>query len=95
VYWRRHARINRALALRNVPAVTESGIKGVEASTWLGFMAVACMPAPIVARLTPEITRVLAGADDRRERFANAGEKSENRARNICGVPEIRTCEMG
>lgn len=66
--------VNRVQALRNVPTVAESGIKGVEASTWLGFMVPARTPAPIVARLSTEITRVLA-RPDMRERFASVGEE--------------------
>ncbi|MEQ1775255.1 MAG: tripartite tricarboxylate transporter substrate binding protein [Burkholderiales bacterium] len=64
---------NRVPALKNVPTVAESGYKGVEASTWFGFLAPAKTPAAIVARLSTETSRVL-NRPDMRERLASAGE---------------------
>jgi tripartite-type tricarboxylate transporter receptor subunit TctC len=64
----------RVPALKNVPTVAESGYKGVEASTWFGLLVPAKTPAPIVARLSAEASRVL-GRPDMRERLASAGEE--------------------
>jgi tripartite-type tricarboxylate transporter receptor subunit TctC len=65
--------VNRVPALKNVPTVAEAGYKGVEASTWFGFLAPAKTPAAIVARLSTETSRVL-NRPDMRERLASAGE---------------------
>ena len=64
----------RVPALKNVPTLAESGYKGVEASTWFGFLVPAKTPATIVARLSEETARVLS-KPDMRERLASAGEQ--------------------
>jgi len=64
----------RVAALKNVPTVAEAGYKGVEASTWFGFLVPARTPATIVARLSDETARVLS-RPDMRERLASSGEQ--------------------
>lgn len=64
---------NRVAALKNVPTVAEFGIKGVEASTWFGYLAPAKTPRAIVDRLSAEATRALS-KPELRERLASAGE---------------------
>jgi tripartite-type tricarboxylate transporter receptor subunit TctC len=64
---------NRVAALKNVPTVAEFGIKGVEASTWFGYLAPAKTPRAIVERLSAEATRALT-KPELRERLASAGE---------------------
>jgi tripartite-type tricarboxylate transporter receptor subunit TctC len=64
---------NRVAALKNVPTVAEFGIKGVEASTWFGYLAPAKTPRGIVERLSAEATRALS-KPELRERLASAGE---------------------
>jgi tripartite-type tricarboxylate transporter receptor subunit TctC len=44
--------------LPTLPTVAEAGVAGFTASIWLGIMAPAGTPAPIVERLNAEITRV-------------------------------------
>lgn len=65
---------NRVPVLKNVPTVAEFGIKGVEASTWFGYLAPAKTPKEIVTRLSAEVSRVL-GRPEVRERLASAGEQ--------------------
>jgi len=65
---------NRVPALKNVPTVAEFGIKGVEASTWFGYLAPAKTPRAIVERLSEETSRVL-NKPEIRERLASAGEQ--------------------
>lgn len=55
----------RVLSLPDVPTISESWIKGYEASAWQGLMVPAAVPAPIVARLNLEILKVLALPDVR------------------------------
>jgi tripartite-type tricarboxylate transporter receptor subunit TctC len=45
-----------------LPTVAESGIAGFEASTWLGLLAPAGTPAPVVAWLNSEVVAVLQSA---------------------------------
>jgi tripartite-type tricarboxylate transporter receptor subunit TctC len=49
----------RSLALPNVPTLTEAGLPGYEATIWLGVMAPAGTPQPIVDKLNTEINKIL------------------------------------
>jgi tripartite-type tricarboxylate transporter receptor subunit TctC len=42
-----------------VPTLDESGLSGFEASTWLGMLAPAMLPAPLLAHLNEELIAVL------------------------------------
>lgn len=46
-------------ALPNVPTSAEAGMPGLESSSWLGVMAPAGMPKPIVEKLNREINAIL------------------------------------
>src|SRR5215472_1535483 len=50
----------RSPALPNVPTLAEGGVPGYEATIWLGVMAPAGTPQPIVDRLNVEINKILA-----------------------------------
>lgn len=47
-------------ALPDVPTVAEAGVAGYEASQWLGLLAPAGTPAPVIARLHAEVARAIA-----------------------------------
>jgi tripartite-type tricarboxylate transporter receptor subunit TctC len=53
----------RSLALPNVPTMEEAGVKGFQAVSWIGMMAPAGTPRPIVERLNVEINKVLRRPD--------------------------------
>lgn len=56
----------RSAVLPNVPTVSESGVvglKGYEATIWLGIMAPKGTPAAIVNKLNTEISKITASAD--------------------------------
>jgi tripartite-type tricarboxylate transporter receptor subunit TctC len=56
----------RSSVLPNVPTVSESGVaglKGYEATIWLGIMAPKGTPAAIVSKLNAEISRITSSAD--------------------------------
>ena len=53
----------RSAVLPNVPTVNEAGVPGYDAVIWLGIMAPASTPKPIVDRLNAEIRKVLARPD--------------------------------
>jgi tripartite-type tricarboxylate transporter receptor subunit TctC len=54
---------NRSSVLPDVPTVAEAGVPGYEATIWLGIMAPAGTPQPIVDKLNGEINKMLARAD--------------------------------
>jgi tripartite-type tricarboxylate transporter receptor subunit TctC len=49
----------RSEILPDVPTLAEAGVKGFQASLWVGFMAPAGTPQPIVDLLNREITKIL------------------------------------
>lgn len=49
----------RVPAYANVPTVVESGFKGLEVNSWVGMLAPAGTPRPIVERLQAEIRKIL------------------------------------
>jgi len=53
----------RSSILPDVPTFEESGVKGFKASLWVGFMAPAGTPQPIVDKLNTEINKILARPD--------------------------------
>jgi tripartite-type tricarboxylate transporter receptor subunit TctC len=49
----------RSSALPDVPTLMEAGLSGYEATIWLGVMAPAGTPQPIVDKLNTEINKIL------------------------------------
>jgi len=62
----------RSAVLPEVPTVSEGGVAGYNAVIWLGIMAPAGTPRPIVERLNAEITRA-ANAPEMKEAWAKQG----------------------
>ncbi|HYC45405.1 MAG TPA: tripartite tricarboxylate transporter substrate binding protein [Burkholderiales bacterium] len=62
----------RLPALKNLPTVAESGLKGYESSQWYGFLAPAGTPADIVSFLNTHATRIMHTAE-MKQRMADAG----------------------
>jgi tripartite-type tricarboxylate transporter receptor subunit TctC len=62
-------------ALPNVPAIAEQGYAGFDATTWLGLVGPAGMPADIVARINAETVKVLSRPDVR-EKLAQEGSEA-------------------
>jgi tripartite-type tricarboxylate transporter receptor subunit TctC len=55
----------RSSVLPEVPTVSEAGVPGYEAVIWLGVMAPAGTPKPIVDKLNAEITKIVTRPDVR------------------------------
>ena len=49
----------RFTLMPDVPTISEQGIKGIEANSWMGVIAPAKTPAPILARIQAEIAKAL------------------------------------
>jgi tripartite-type tricarboxylate transporter receptor subunit TctC len=62
----------RSSVLPEVPTVSEAGVPGYEAVIWLGVMAPAGTPRPIIERLNAEITRASTTAE-MKEAWAKQG----------------------
>lgn len=63
---------HRISALPNVPTVAEQGYPGFDATTWLGLVGPAGMPADAVARINAEAVKILARPDVK-DRFVQEG----------------------
>ena len=57
--------LKRDALLPEVPTVSEAGVAGYESELWFGILAPAGVPAPVMAKLSREITRILADAETR------------------------------
>jgi tripartite-type tricarboxylate transporter receptor subunit TctC len=55
--------LKRSTVLPNVPTISEAGVKGYEATIWLGIMAPAGTPKAIVDRLNAEIVKIVTRSD--------------------------------
>jgi tripartite-type tricarboxylate transporter receptor subunit TctC len=55
--------LKRAAVLPDVPTLDESGLKGFEASLWLGMVAPARTPPAVIERMNREVQAVLAEPD--------------------------------
>jgi tripartite-type tricarboxylate transporter receptor subunit TctC len=62
----------RSTVFPEVPTISEAGVPGYDAVIWLGFMAPAGTPRPIVDRLNAEITRA-ANAPEMKDAWARQG----------------------
>jgi tripartite-type tricarboxylate transporter receptor subunit TctC len=50
---------NRSSLLPNVPTLVESGVGGYESSLWYGIVAPAGTPAPVIAKINGDVTRIV------------------------------------
>ena len=55
--------LTRSPILPDVPTIAEAGVPGFQATLWVGFMAPAGTPQPIVEKLNSEITKVVTRPD--------------------------------
>jgi len=58
--------LKRSTVMPEVPTIAEAGVKGYETTIWLGIMAPAGTPKPVIDRLNAEITKVVNRADVRK-----------------------------
>jgi tripartite-type tricarboxylate transporter receptor subunit TctC len=65
----------RSKLMPDVPTIAEAGLPGYEATIWLGLMAPAGTPKPIVDKLNAEIGKVLAKPEVK-EAWAKQGAES-------------------
>ncbi len=58
--------VKRSAILPDVPTIDEAGVKGYEATLWLGLMAPKGTPPAVIARLNAELAKYTASADTQR-----------------------------
>jgi tripartite-type tricarboxylate transporter receptor subunit TctC len=69
----------RSSVLQNVPTVAEAGVPGYEAVIWLGIMAPANTPKPVIDRLNAEVRKVI-GRPDLKEAWRKQGAETVDMA---------------
>lgn len=57
----------RSPSLPDVPTLDEAGLKGFDIGTWFGLLAPAGTPAPVIERISSEVTRIVARPDFRKK----------------------------
>lgn len=55
--------VKRSPILPDVPTLAEAGVPGFQATLWVGFMAPAGTPQPIIDKLNKEITKIVSRPD--------------------------------
>jgi tripartite-type tricarboxylate transporter receptor subunit TctC len=55
--------VKRSPILPDVPTLAEAGVPGFQATLWVGFMAPAGTPHPILEKLNAEITKIVLRPD--------------------------------
>jgi tripartite-type tricarboxylate transporter receptor subunit TctC len=64
----------RSAELPDVPTVAEAGVPGYEATSWFGLFAPAGTPAPVLARLSASLGKVLNDADVKKKIAEQGGD---------------------
>lgn len=57
--------LKRAAALPELPSINESGLSGYDVSVWMGIVAPAATPPPVIAQLNQQIAVILQSPDIR------------------------------
>ena len=66
----------RSTAIPELPTVAEAGVKGYQHASWVGLLAPAKTPRPVIERLHAESVKILA-RDDIRKLFLRQGMEAE------------------
>ncbi len=66
----------RSAAIPELPTVAEAGVKGYQHASWVGMLAPAKTPKPVIDRLHAESVKILA-RDDIRKSFLRQGMEAE------------------
>lgn len=78
--------LKRSPAMKEVPAIAETGLPGYEVSTWYGLFAPAATPRPVVEKLNAELVRILALPDVRERLGAEAYELPADTPEQFAGL---------
>jgi tripartite-type tricarboxylate transporter receptor subunit TctC len=73
----------RSSAAPDVPTVAESGVRDYDYSSWIGLLAPAKTPAPVIARLNAEAVKAIYAADMKSILAVEASEPVGNSAANF------------
>ncbi|MDB5880434.1 MAG: transporter substrate-binding protein [Ramlibacter sp.] len=85
----------RITALPSVPTVAEQGYAGFDATTWLGLVGPAGMPAEAVARINAETVTILARADVKEKLVQEGSEPTPGTAQQFAAQIRAEHAKWG
>jgi tripartite-type tricarboxylate transporter receptor subunit TctC len=86
---------NRSKELPNVPTLAESGFAAAEMSTWYALYATAGTPSDVVAKLSAELTRILALPDIQTKLRGLGGEPGGISREQLVGMQKTESERFG
>ncbi len=66
--------LKRSTVVPEVPTIAEAGVKGYESTIWIGLMAPAGTPKPVIDRLNAEVARIVTRPDVKKAWNEQGGE---------------------
>jgi tripartite-type tricarboxylate transporter receptor subunit TctC len=85
----------RSPALPDVPTVAELGYPGFEAALWLGVLAPAGTPKPIIDRLNKELVAIAATPDFKAAMDKNGADATSNSPEQFAGLIQNEVSKYG
>ena len=85
----------RSPILPDVPTIAEAGVPGFQATLWVGFMAPAGTPQPIVDKLNREITKIVSRPDIKAAWEKQGADAGDDDAAAIQGLHGRADRQMG
>jgi tripartite-type tricarboxylate transporter receptor subunit TctC len=86
---------SRSKELPNVPTIAEAGVPGAEMSTWYALYTTAGTPADVIAKLSAELTRVLALPDIQTKLRGLGGEPGGISREQLVGMQKSESDRFG
>ncbi len=83
----------RSTAIPELPTVAEAGVKGYQHASWVGMLAPAKTPKPVIDRLHAESVKILA-RDEIRKTFLKQGMETEGNSPHEFAATIIREVEQ-
>jgi tripartite-type tricarboxylate transporter receptor subunit TctC len=86
---------SRSKELPNVPTIAEAGVAGAEMSTWYALYTTAGTPADVIAKLSAELTRVVALPDIQTKLRGLGGEPGGMSREQLVGLQKSESDRFG
>ncbi|WP_119966592.1 tripartite tricarboxylate transporter substrate binding protein [Simplicispira lacusdiani] len=85
----------RSADLPDVPTIAEAGVPGYEATSWFGMFAPAATPAPVLAKISAALSKVLANAEVKKKIDDQGGEPANETPAQFADFIQKETQKWG
>lgn len=85
----------RSADLPDVPTIAEAGVPGYEATSWFGMFAPAGTPAPVLAKISTALGKVLANAEVKKKIDDQGGEPANETPAQFADFIQKETIKWG